>query len=144
MMKEPKSTWPSEFDNYLSYIDLMKHPSWKEYEKEWSEDTLKQMLSDMGADLEYGYQVSICVHRPRTENRIRECERVTFRERRDKYWVDNYMATEDIARTDKSSVVRYGMSLSLNKDSAIHEAMVRDLAKEVKNVDIVVSEKESK
>lgn len=104
-----------EFNQYLSMIDVAKHPRFLEYSKEWDEKILQEMLFDMGADLKLnGYEMTMCEHRPRTTNKVVHCQRFLFTERKDKYWLANGMQTEDIIRNHPSEIVRTGMMLAIN------------------------------
>lgn len=105
-----------EFNQYLSFMDTQKHPLWKAYEENWDEKILEKILYDMGADIERnGYEIVMLTHRPRTVDRIVHCQYVHFTERTDKFWMDNYMQTEDIVRNHPSEIVRVGMRLAMNE-----------------------------
>jgi len=137
-MKQENKIQPFEFNQFLSYIDLAKHPRWNEYAEFWKEDVLKELLYDMGADLSYGYETSMVTHRPRTENKVRHCQRVTFKEREDEFWINNYMQIEDVVRCTGSEISRVGMLLAMNSERKANEVMVSKMAAQVQTVDIKV------
>lgn len=121
---------PCEFDQFLGQLDLESHPDWKEAWATQNTKLFEKVLWEMGADLDYGYEFTTCLHRARISQKVEFGMRVTFKERNDDYWIKNYMQVEDIARCDKSSIVRCGMRLSLNEDSCINDLMVDRLSEE--------------
>lgn len=141
-MKQEQFDQPMEFDNYLGQLDMELHPLW---EKAWigqDQKAFEQILHDMGADLTQGYDFRVCLHRARTSNKVEYGVRVGFRERTDKWWVDNMMATSDIVRNTHNSLRATGMRQCLNEDSALNEVMMDQAAKYAVVVDIKCSEKE--
>jgi hypothetical protein len=134
---------PHDFDQYLGQLDMELHPLW---EKAWigqDKEAFETILHDMGADLAHGYDFRVCLHRARTSNKVEYGVRVGFRERTDKWWVDNMMATSDIVRNTHNSLRATGMRQCLNEDSALNEVMMDQAAKYAVVVDIKCSEKES-
>jgi len=130
-----------EFNQYLSFMDTMKHPRWSEYEKDWDEQVLKEILYDMGADIEKnGYEIVMLTHRPRTCNRVVHCQYVHFTERTDKWWIDNGMQVEDIIRNHPSEIVRVGMLLAMNAERKMNEVQAAKISSQVTNIDIKCKE----
>jgi hypothetical protein len=127
---------PGEFDQYLGHLDLEKHPLW---EKAWlgqDQKAFEQVLYELGADLGYGYEFSVCNYMPRTSNRSEYGMRVSFRERSDKVWVDTMMCVSDIVRHTHNSLRATGMRQCLNEDNALNDVMIEQAQKFAINVDI--------
>lgn len=97
------------YDQYLSAIDLEKHPEWKKAWKNQDKTLMAKILYDMGADLEYGYNFAVCYHRPRTSKETVNAFRVSFRERRDHEWVMSMMELEDVIRVTEDRGMRQDM-----------------------------------
>lgn len=133
--------WPCEFNQFLSFIDMMKHPKWGDNGSVPETKVFEEILYEMGADLEYGYSVEVRTHRPRTDKRAITCEWVHFRERNDDYWMNNGMAIEDVIRETKSEISRVGMILALNQEKKVDELQKLQLAERVINVDVKVQDK---
>ena len=122
-MKQERFDQPHLFDNYLGHQDLELHPLW---EKAWigqDKATFEQVIYDMGADLNYGYEFSICLHRARTNNKVEHGMRVAFKERTDREWMRDMMDVSDIVRLETRSIVTTGMRLSLNEDRPMDQMM---------------------
>lgn len=122
-MKQERFDQPHLFDQYLGHQDLEKHPLW---EKAWigqDKEAFEQVIYDMGADLKYGYEFSVCLHRARTNNKVEHGMRVSFKERTDKAWMRDQMDVSDITRLETRSIVTTGMRLSLNEDRPAHQMM---------------------
>lgn len=119
------------FNQYLSMIDLSKHPRFLEYAKEWDENILLQMMYDLGADIKNnGYEMQMQTHRPRTCNKVVHCQRFVFTERTDRKWIDTGMMTEDIVRNHPSAIVRVGMRLAMNEARNTEEQIKSRMTKD--------------
>lgn len=134
-----------EFNQYLSFMDICQHPRWLEYadpdlpREYWDTKVLEQILFDLGADIKRnGYEIIVITHRPRTVNRVVHCDYVMFTERTDKFWIDNYMQTEDIVRNHPSEIVRTGMTLAMNQTRQMQEAVRNKMEMSIVSVDIKV------
>lgn len=135
-MAKERFDQPMEFDQYLGQLDMELHPLW---EKAWigqDKEAFETILHDMGADLSYGYEFNVCLYRARTTNKVEYGVRVMFRERTDKWWVDNMMDTSDIVRNTHDSIRATGMREALNEDSPLNEVMMDQAAKYAVMVDI--------
>lgn len=135
-LAKEKFDQPMEFDQYLGHLDLERHPLW---EKAWlgqDQKSFEKVLFQMGADLDYGYEFTVCNYMPRTSNRSEYGMRVSFKERQDKWWVNNMMCTSDIVRNTHDSIRATGMRQCLNEDSALNEVMIEQAAKYAVVVDI--------
>jgi hypothetical protein len=147
---------PSVYDQYLGQGDLKLHPLWK---NEWltvahDEDNpflqghvdqkiFERILVELGADLPLGYASSVCMHRNRTSNAVTYGLRVTFKERTDKWWVDNMMSTSDLVRhvsEREGSIRAVGMRESLMEESPMHSAMMAAAERLIVTVDIKVKD----
>lgn len=143
-LKSPNKTWPSEFTNYLSLFDMMKHPKWGDKAQIPETEVFESILYDMGCDLKYGYTVEDRRHRQRTENKIRDIGYVSFRERTDDFWKKNYMSVEDLVHFEPSSIAALGMRLALNSERSLEDATKEQMIKNVTVVDIPVKLEENK
>lgn len=135
-MAKERFDQPMEFDQYLGQLDMELHPLW---EKAWigqDKEAFETILHDMGADLSYGYEFNVCLYRARTTNKVEYGVRVMFRERTDKWWVDNMMDTSDIVRNTHDSIRATGMREALNEDSPLNDVMMDQAAKYAVMVDI--------
>ena len=135
---------PHDFDQYLGHLDLELHPKWEQAWKGQDQKVFEEILKDMGADLRYGYDFRVCNYRPRTSKHSEYGIRIGFKERSDKWWVDNMMDITDIIRHVKGSVRTTGMRLSIPEDSSLYEVMAQQAAKFAVVVDIKCNEGEVK
>lgn len=120
---------PMEFDQYLGQLDMERHPLWDKAWKCQDQKAFEQIMYDLGADLDYGYDFRVCIYRSRMTNKVEYGVRVSFKERTDKWWVDNMMCASDIVRNTKDSIRATGMRQGLNADCALNEVMVEQAAK---------------
>lgn len=112
-----------ERNQYLSFLDLQHHPAWVIAWKAQDKTACDKVLMSMGVDLKFGYDVADCLHRSRIDQKVGSGPRVTFRERTDKYWLNNGMQMEDMVRETPSIISRVGMILAMNADTRV-ESMV--------------------
>lgn len=91
-------------DQYLSFLDLENHPDWGSAWKSQNEKKVSEILHSLGVDLDYGWEISVCLHRSRISNKVEYGPRISFKERTDREWMRDNMAVEDIIRNtgDKS------------------------------------------
>jgi hypothetical protein len=132
-----------EFDQYLTHLDLELHPRWKEVLLNGDRDAFETILKDFGADLSYGYEEEVAKARARRKDLSPSQQVVTgvlvrFKERTDKWWVDNMMDVSDIIRNTKDSIRATGMRLASNEDSPMYQAMIAAASQQVVNVEIAV------
>ena len=111
-----------QHNQYLSFLDLEKIDGFIEAWKTQDEDKFVEILHTHGMDIEWGWDIDYALHRPRTSNQVEYGLRVTFKERTDKEF-EKYRCVEDLARDDKSSVVRFGMVQSLNSGVHLNDAI---------------------
>lgn len=143
-MAREKFDQPHDFDQYLGQLDMERHPLW---EKAWigqDKKAFETILSDLGADLKYGYEFNVCLYRSRMTNKVEYGVRVMFKERTDKWWVTNMMATSDIVRQTHDSIRATGMRQAINEDSPLHEVMMEQASKYAVVVDIKCDMSEEK
>lgn len=143
-LAKEKFDQPGEFDQYLGQLDMERHPLW---EKAWlgqDQEAFEKIMHDLGADLDYGYDFRVCLYRSRMTNKVEYGVRVGFRERTDKWWVDNMMGVSDIVRNTHDSIRATGMRQGLNEDCALNEVMVEQAAKFAVVVDIKCNDREVK
>lgn len=126
-MESGKKNQPAEFDQYLGQLDMEQHPLWEEAWIGQNQEKFEQILHSMGADLAYGYDFRVCLHRARTSNKVEYGVRVGFKERTDKPWMTEMMAVEDIARLNvgglSDAMARVGMLESLGMENPLNVAM---------------------
>lgn len=142
--RKEKFDQPMEFDQYLGQLDMERHPLWDKAWKGQDQKAFEKILQDLGADLDYGYEFTVCLYRSRMTNKVEYGVRVSFKERTDKWWTDNMMGTSDIVRNTKDSIRATGMRQGLNEDSALNEVMMEQAAKYAVVVDIKVDMSEDK
>jgi hypothetical protein len=135
---------PMEFDQYLGQLDMERHPLWESAWRGQNQDEFETILYDLGADLNYGYDFRVCLHRSRMTSKVECGLRVGFRERSDKWWVDNMMDTSDIVRNTHDSIRATGMRMGLNEDSPLNEVMMDQASKFAMVVDIKCNDSEVK
>jgi len=129
---------PHDFDQYLGQLDMEHHPLWHDAWVGQDQKKFETILHDLGADLNYGYEFTVCLYRSRITNKVEYGVRVSFKERTDKWWVANMMCTSDIVRNTHDSIRATGMRMGLNEDCPLNEAMKLSMAANVVVVDIKV------
>lgn len=142
-MANEKFEQVGEFDQYLTHLDLELHPKWKEVLLNGDRTAFETILRDFGADLAYGYEEEIATARARRKDLIPSKQvstgvLVRFKERTDKWWVDNMMDISDIIRNTKDSIRATGMRLASNEDSPMYQAMIAAASQHITNVEIAV------
>lgn len=138
---------PMIYDQYLGHTDLARHPKFKDALISGNRRDFEAILVQLGADLKYGYEEEVCLHRPRTSNIPVHGVLVRFRERRDDYWVKNMMQTSDIVRMtseETGSLRATGMRESLGEDNPMFTAMAQSVSAQLVSADIVVNDGEEK
>jgi hypothetical protein len=125
--KKEKHDKPGEFDQYLGQLDMEQHPLWEEAWIGQDQSKFEQILFEMGADLDYGYDFRVCNYRARTTNQTEYGVRVGFKERTDKRWMSEMMAIEDVARNTvgglSNALARVGMLESIGHTNPLLEIM---------------------
>ena len=107
--KAVSSKKPQEdlFNQYLSFSDLDKFVGWKEAWKNGNIEEVEKLLFKAGVDLEFGWEIVVNNHRPRTSNLPVYGPRFEFKEREDKEWQNSgCMAVEDIINSCGDSSLR--------------------------------------
>ena len=98
-MNNKDNDYTDDFNQYLSFVDLELDPEWNIAWKSQNKQKVEELLYKYGADIRYGFDVEVCLHRPRVSNSIEHGPKIVFKERTDKEWLP-YMSTEDqIANT---------------------------------------------
>ena len=101
-MNNKDNDYTDDFNQYLSFLDLELDPEWNTAWKSQNKQKVEELLYKYGADIRYGFDVEVCLHRPRVSNSIEHGPKIVFKERTDKEWLP-YMSTEDmIANTSDS------------------------------------------
>lgn len=85
------------FNQYLSWVDLEKDPDFTNAWKAQDLNMVESLLYKYGCDLNSGWTLNYCAHRPRTSNQAVNSVRFEFKERNDKEFIASGMkAVEDI------------------------------------------------
>ena len=142
-MANEKFEQVGEFDQYLTHLDLELHPGFKKAVVSGDRDAFEKVLKDFGADLSYGYEEEVATVRARRSDlppskQVHTGILVRFKERTDKWWVDNMMDISDIIRNTKDSIRATGMRLASNEDSPMYQAMIAAASQHITNVEIAV------
>ena len=59
-----------DFNQYISFYDLeMNEPEWQEAWKSQDKDRVEALLYKWGCDINYGWEIKVCAHRPRLQIR---------------------------------------------------------------------------
>lgn len=133
------------FNQYLTQVDLELHPLWLDAFINGHRDSFEKILHDFGADLRYGYEEEVAYARARRSDLLPSQQvsygmLVRFKERTDKWWIDNMMAVEDIVDLTKDSIRATGMREALNSASHLYDAMKLEASKNVINVNIACND----
>lgn len=107
--KAVSSKKPQEdlFNQYLSWHDMEKATGFKEAWKAMDLAKIEEILYTHGCDVEFGWELTYCTHRPRTSNQPVNSVRFEFVERKDKEWQNSgCMAVEDIINSCGDSSLR--------------------------------------
>jgi hypothetical protein len=110
-----------EYTQYLTQLDLEHHPDFAEAWKSQDQTKFEKVLNDMGVDLSYGYEISVCQCRSRISQKVETGMRISFRERSDQYWLKNGAAVEDIIELTPPGIGRLGMINALNSSRNVEE-----------------------
>lgn len=103
----------SEYDQYLSFVDVENVPGFQEAWKAQDKEKVDAILYSLGVDLQNGYEVEVNTHRTRLSKQVEYGPRFSFSERTDKVWTKSGMSIEDQIRncTDISlQLMLQGMS----------------------------------
>ena len=94
-MSNSKATMPSEYDQYLSFVDVENVQGFQEAWKAQDKEKVDAILYSLGVDLENGYEIEINTHRTRISQQVEYGPRFSFSERKDKVWQQSGMSIED-------------------------------------------------
>ena len=96
-----------DFNQYISFYDLeMNEPDWQEAWKSQDKDRVEALLYKWGCDINYGWEIKVCAHRPRLSKPIEYGPRFQFKERVDKQWQKTGMSFEDQIANTKDSFLK--------------------------------------
>lgn len=85
----------SEYDQYLSFVDVESVIGFQEAWKAQDKEKVDAILYSLGVDLENGYEVEVNTHRTRISQQVEYGPRFSFTERTDKEWQKTGMSIED-------------------------------------------------
>lgn len=97
--------YSEQSNQYLSFCDLERDPEWNDAWKGQDESKVEQLLHKYGADLKYGWEVEVILHRPRTSNQAEYGPKINFVERTDAEFAP-YVSTEDMIANTKDSFLK--------------------------------------
>ena len=104
-MNNKDNDYTDDFNQYLSFVDLEKDPEWNTAWKAQDEAKVEDLLYKYGADTKFGWEVEVCLHRPRTSNSAEYGPKVNFVERTDEEFAP-YISTEDMIANTKDSFLK--------------------------------------
>lgn len=140
-LRQERFDQPHDFDNYLGQLDLELHPQWDEAWSKQDKQLFEKVLFDLGADVSFGYDFTVCLYRSRMTNKVEYGLRASFKERTDAWWTKNMMDTTDVVRNTHNSIRATGMRIGLNDNTPLNEAMMEQAAKLVTIADIKCKDK---
>lgn len=124
--KAVSSKKPQEdlFNQYLSFSDLDKLQGWKEAWKNGNIGEVEKLLFKAGVDLDFGWEIVVNNHRPRTSNLPVYGPRFEFKEREDKEFIQSGMkAVEDIINSCSDSSLRLELKGMSRRDNNTAQAL---------------------
>ena len=104
-MNNKDNDYTEDFNQYLSFLDLERDPEWNTAWRAQDEKKVEELLYKYGADVKFGWEVEVCLHRPRTSNSAEYGPKVNFVERTDKEFAP-YISTEDMIANTKDSFLK--------------------------------------
>ena len=104
-IKQSNTDYSDTYNQFLSFVDLERDPEWNDAWKSQDESKVEQLLHKYGADLKYGWEVEVILHRPRTSNAAEYGPKINFVERTDAEFAP-YVATEDMIANTKDSFLK--------------------------------------
>lgn len=105
MNNKDNDDYTDDFNQFLSFVDLEKDPEWNAAWKSQDEARVEELLYKYGADVKFGWEVEVCLHRPRTSNSAEYGPKVNFVERTDKEFAP-YISTEDMIANTADSYMK--------------------------------------
>jgi hypothetical protein len=131
-MKNVNQDYSDEYNQYLSFVDLELDPEWNAAWKVQDKKKVEELLYKYGADIRYGFDVEVCLHRPRVSNSIEHGPKIVFKERTDKEWLP-YMSTEDRIANTKDSFMR-GELMVMSQQSNFSGSLIDQYGEEEEKV----------
>lgn len=117
-----------EFNQYLSFVDLERHPDWESAWKSQDRDKVEKILYAMGCDIDNGWEIEVNSHRTRTTNQIEYGPRFVFKERVDPVWQKTGMSVDDIARNSTDVDMRIDL-MTMNNVGSTTESLINHIKK---------------
>ena len=107
--------YTESYNQYLSFVDLEKDAEWNTAWRGQDEKKVEELLYKYGADVKFGFEVEVCLHRPRCSNQAEYGPKINFVQRGDKAWLP-YLSTEDLIATT-SDVFMKAELMGMNRRS---------------------------
>lgn len=96
-----------QYNQYVSFYDLeMYEPEWEKAWKSQDKEKVESILYNWGCDVNYGWEIEVHHHRPRTSKSCEYGPRFQFKERTDKEWQKTGMSFEDRIANTKDSFLK--------------------------------------
>ena len=114
--------YTESYNQYLSFLDLERDPEWNTAWKSQDEKKVEELLYKYGADVKFGWEVEVVMHRPRTSNSCEYGPKINFVSRTDKAWLP-YLSTEDLIATT-SDVFMKAELMGMNRRSNFSGALI--------------------
>ncbi len=131
-IKQTNTDYSDTYNQYLSFVDLEKDPEWNEAWKDQDEKKVEALLHKYGADLKYGWEVEVVLHRPRTSNAAEYGPKISFVERTDKEFAP-YVSTEDMIANTKDSFLRSEL-MTISQQSNFSGSLIDQYGEEEEKV----------
>lgn len=107
-MSKDKLDYSETYNQYLSFVDLEKDPQWLTVWRDQDEAKVEELLYKYGADVQFGFEVEVCLHRPRCSNQADYGPKINFVQRTDAEWLP-YLSTEDMIAATTDSYLKADM-----------------------------------
>jgi hypothetical protein len=117
-----QNDYSDKYNQYLSFVDLELDPEWNAAWKVQDKQKVEELLYKYGADIKYGWEVEVILHRPRTSNQPEYGPKINFVERTDKEFAP-YVSTEDMIANTKDSFLKADLMV-MSKRSNFSGALV--------------------
>jgi hypothetical protein len=114
-MNNKDNDYTDDFNQYLSFVDLEKDPEWNTAWRAQDEEKVEGLLYKYGADVKFGFEVEVVLHRPRCSNQAEYGPKINFVQRTDAAWLP-YLSTEDLIATTSDVFMRSEL-MTMNRRS---------------------------
>lgn len=113
--EERNQDYTESYNQFLSFVDLERDAEWNTAWRAQDEKKVEELLYKYGADVKFGWEVEVVLHRPRCSNAAEYGPKINFVQRTDAEWLP-YLSTEDLIATT-SDVFMRGELMGMNRRS---------------------------